>query len=131
MHKTPFCLAEQLGRYFLLASGSRRKKGRPSTPKSKGNHVLYLKRALNCCAGIGRGKPYRLRDRAQGICNFFGFLHRNLRDHGAQREDNNAMFSRGIHDSFKFLPIQSASQVKFCSTLRAVLCHIRTKPGRQ
>ncbi|OPJ76192.1 hypothetical protein AV530_003953 [Patagioenas fasciata monilis] len=56
---------------------------------------------------------------------------RNLRDHGAQREDNNAMFSRGIHNSFKFLPTQSASRVKVLSTLLAVLCHIPTKLGRQ
>ena len=110
--QNPFRRAEQLGWQFLLASGSRRKKGGPSTLKAEGNHILYLKTVLNCCAGRGRGKPYRLRDWSQGICDFYGFLHRNLRDHGAQREDNNAVFSRGIHNSFKFLPTQSTSLVK-------------------
>lgn len=96
----------------FLASGSRRKKRGASPLKAEGNQVLCLKTMLDCCAGRGRGKPYRLRDCSQGICNFFGFLHRDLGDHGAQGEDNNAVFSRGIHNSFQFLPTQSTSLVK-------------------
>ena len=76
---------------------------------------------LNFCAGRGRGKPYRLRDWSQGICDCYGFFHRNLGDHGAQREDNDAMFSRGIHNSFKFLPTQSTSLVKVPSMSYAAI----------
>lgn len=133
MHKTSSAnsSAEQQGWCSLLTLGSRKKKGGLSNPKTKDN-VLYLNTTLNCCAGRRKGILYRLRDWSQGICNFHGFLHGDLGDHGAQGEDNNTVFSGSIYNGFEFLPTQSTPSVKIPIMSHAVnFCHVSMKVSRK
>lgn len=96
------------------------------TPAGEGREDLRT--AWSCSAGRGRGEWYRLRDCSQGVRDFHGFLHGNLGDHGAQREDDDAVFSRGVHHGFKFLPKESKPLVTAPSLVRDWnCCHAPTR----